>query len=176
MTASYCLLLLGAECGAWCWCGSCADFAQKHSTRSSIKTNFDHNRQQEDSARQLTHGMGVFCTMCLVSSLNFLQNSIMLMPRGPRACPIAGPGLAVPAGTRILTVRTNDMLSWRPLSFVLWSQGSSSCASKYTSLSRCTPSCLLCSAGRRQAVKEATSYREGELFVGCVVALNEEFH
>ena len=38
----------------------------------------------------------------------------MLMPRGPKACPIAGPGLAVPAGTRILTVRTNDMFSQSP--------------------------------------------------------------
>lgn len=51
----------------------------------------------------------MFCTICFVSSLNFLQNSIMLMPRGPSACPIAGPGFAVPAGTRIRTVRTNDI-------------------------------------------------------------------
>lgn len=58
---------------------------------------------------RLTQGIGVFCTTCFVSSLNFLQKSIILIPRGPSACPIAGPGFAVPAGTRIRTVRTNDI-------------------------------------------------------------------
>lgn len=38
----------------------------------------------------------------------------MLMPRGPSACPIAGPGFAVPAGTRIRTVRTNDIFCLLP--------------------------------------------------------------
>lgn len=33
----------------------------------------------------------------------------MLMPRGPRAWPIAGPGLAAPEGTRSLTCRRKDI-------------------------------------------------------------------
>ena len=107
----------GTESAVGALCGSRGIRSKTLHTQNDKETST--NRQQADSAHKLTHGMGVFCTMCLVSSLNFLQNSIMLMPRGPRAWPIAGPGLAVPAGTRILTVRTNDMLSWRPFYFVL---------------------------------------------------------
>ncbi len=42
-------------------------------------------------------------------SLNCLQNSAMLIPSGPRAWPMAGPGRAVPDGTRSLTWRTKDI-------------------------------------------------------------------
>jgi len=43
-------------------------------------------------------------------SLNCLQNSAMLIPSGPRAWPMAGPGRAVPDGTRSLTWRTKDIV------------------------------------------------------------------
>lgn len=121
------------------WRGSCGFRSQTLHTHNTIKNVDQQTGRQTDSARQLTHGMGVFCTMCFVSSLNFLQKSIMLMPSGPKAWPIAGPGFAVPAGTRILTVRTNDMFSSRPLSSVMRSQGSSSCARQSTRRFRCTP-------------------------------------
>lgn len=45
-------------------------------------------------------------------SLNCLQNSAMLTPNGPKAWPMAGPGLAVPAATRNLTIRTRDMSNY----------------------------------------------------------------
>ena len=40
----------------------------------------------------------------VVILLNYSQNFIMLIPRGPRACPILGLGFATPAKTRRLTV------------------------------------------------------------------------
>ncbi|CAN0369039.1 unnamed protein product, partial [Pylaiella littoralis] len=46
---------------------------KKHHSTAGAATQIGH--------AQLTQGMGVFCTTFLVSSLNFLQNSIMLMPR-----------------------------------------------------------------------------------------------
>lgn len=43
--------------------------------------------------------IGTSGRMCVVYALKSLQNCIMLIPRGPNACPIFGDGLATPANT-----------------------------------------------------------------------------
>ena len=45
-----------------------------------------------------------------LTSLNCLQNSAIFSPRGPRACPIPGPGFAAPAPTVKRTVLTRCTL------------------------------------------------------------------
>ena len=45
-----------------------------------------------------------------VLSLNCLQNSAMLIPSGPRAWPMAGPGRAAQDRTRSLTDLTRDIV------------------------------------------------------------------
>jgi hypothetical protein len=44
-------------------------------------------------------GIGMLFSRSCVAALKALQNSMMLTPRWPRAGPIGGDGLAVPAGT-----------------------------------------------------------------------------
>ena len=53
--------------------------------------------------------IGVAISNDATSNSNNTNNSAMLIPRGPRAWPMAGPGRAVPEGTRSLTCRRKDM-------------------------------------------------------------------
>jgi len=48
--------------------------------------------------------MGTSPRMCVVILLNYSQNFIMLIPKGPRDWPILGFGFAMPAKTRRFTV------------------------------------------------------------------------
>ncbi len=48
--------------------------------------------------------IGTSGLMCDVSLLNYSQNFIILTPKGPKAWPILGFGLAAPASTLRLTV------------------------------------------------------------------------
>src|SRR3954467_6210422 len=47
----------------------------------------------------MTTGIGMPTSRFWVCALNALQNSMMLRPRCPKAGPIGGDGLALPAGT-----------------------------------------------------------------------------
>ena len=75
-------------------------------------------------------GIGMPGVKVFVWSLNFLQNSTMLTPSGPSACPIAGDGCACPDKTRIFAspLMATDIVCQKFCLWVLlwseWKQGS----------------------------------------------------
>src|SRR5439155_17987753 len=57
-------------------------------------------KENERAAKTvITVGIGAPRSSSCVAALNALQNSMMLTPRWPKAGPIGGAGLALPAGT-----------------------------------------------------------------------------
>ena len=75
-------------------------------------------KERSEKAESRTPSGVPFSYMVSVFSLNCLQNSAMLMPRGPSAWPMAGPGRAEPEGTLSLTWRRKDI--WENEGEVVW--------------------------------------------------------